>query len=139
MYRRTGEQDFLRTATKLANYALGVLTPDNIPVWDYKAPQAPNDIKDASAGAVMACGLLDLAAATHQPHYRAAGIAILEALSRTCLTDKSTRADAVVARCTRNRPAEDGIEISLPYADYYLFEGIMRLLRPQQIAKAIGL
>ncbi|HEV3361476.1 MAG TPA: glycoside hydrolase family 88 protein [Pseudonocardiaceae bacterium] len=139
MYRRTGEQDFLNTAAKLANYALGVLTPDNVPVWDYKAPQAPYDIKDASAGAVMACGLLDLAAAARQPRYREAGIRILDALSRTCLTDRSTRADAVVARCTRNRPAEDGIEISLPYADYYLFEGIMRLLRPQQIATAIGL
>ena len=139
MFRRTGEQDFLGTAVKLADYALGVLTPDSIPVWDYKAPQAPYDIKDASAGAVMACGLLDLAVQTRQPRYREAGIRILDALSRTCLTDRSTRADAVVARCTRNRPAEDGIEISLPYADYYLFEGIMRLLRPQQIAKAIGL
>ncbi len=139
MYRRTGEEDFLATARKLADYALGVLTPDHIPVWDYLAPQAPYDVKDASAGAAMACGLLDLSVATHDPSYRAAGISILDAISRTCLTDRSTRADAVVARCTRNRPAEDGIEISLPYADYYLFEGIMRLLRPQQIATAIGL
>ena len=34
---------------------------------------------------------------------------------------------------------DGGQQISLPYADYYLFEGIMRLLRPQQIATAIGL
>jgi unsaturated chondroitin disaccharide hydrolase len=139
MYRRTGETDFLATAAKLADYALSTLTPDYIPVWDYLAPQAPYDIKDASAGAVMACGLLDLSVATRQPRYGEAGIRILAALSRTCLTDQSTRADAVLARCTRNRPAEDGIEISLPYADYYLVEGILRLLRPQQIATAIGL
>ncbi len=139
MFRRTGAADFLATARKLADFALGALTPDNVPVWDYKAPQNPFDIKDASAGAIMACGLLDLAVASHQPHYREAGIRILDAISRTCLTTHSTRADAVVARCTRNRPAEDGIEISLPYADYYLMEGLLRLLRPQQIAQAIGL
>lgn len=139
MFRRTGERDFLDTAAKLADYALGALTPDHVPVWDYKAPQQPYDIKDASAGAAMACGLLDLAVATGQSRYRQAGLDILAALCRTCLTVHSTRADAVVARCTRDRPAEDGIEISLPYADYYLFEGLLRLLRPAQLAKAIGL
>lgn len=139
MFRRTGKRDFLDTAAKLADYALGALTPDNVPVWDYKAPQNPYDIKDASAGAIMACGLLDLAAATHCRHYSDKALDILTALSRTCLTVHSTRADAAVARCTRNRPAEDGIEISLPYGDYYLMEGLMRLLRPQQTAVAIGL
>lgn len=139
MYRRTGEKDFLATARKLADYSLHALTPDNVPVWDYLAPQAPNDIKDASAGAVLACGLLDLAVASNQPKYHDAAINILTALCTTCLTTRSTRADAVVARCTRNRPAEDGIEISLPYADYYLLEGLMRVLRPDQIAKAIAL
>jgi unsaturated chondroitin disaccharide hydrolase len=138
MFRRTGEQDFLTTARRLADFALRSLTPDNVPVWDYLAPQAPNDIKDASAGAIMACGLLDLSVAAHEPRYREAALQILNALSRTCLTTNSTRADAVVARCTRNRPAEDGIEISLPYADYYLMEGLMRVLRPQQMATVLG-
>jgi unsaturated chondroitin disaccharide hydrolase len=139
MYRRTGDRDFLATAGKLADYALGVLTPDHVPVWDYRAPQAPYDIKDASAGAIMACGLLDLSAATGRPDYREAALRLLTALSRTCLTSRSTRADAVVARCTRNRPSEDGIEISLPYADYYLLEGILRVLRPHDIDRAIDL
>jgi unsaturated chondroitin disaccharide hydrolase len=139
MFRRTGQRDFLNTAAKLADYALGALTPDHVPVWDYKAPQEPYDIKDASAGAIMACGLLDLAKQTNRPHYRAAALDILTALARTCLTIHSTRADAVLARCTRNRPGEDGIEISVPYGDYYLLEGLMRLLRPEQTAEAIGL
>lgn len=139
MFRRTGETGFLDTARKLADYALGALTPDGVPVWDYLAPQRPHDIKDASAGAVMACGLLDLAAAANRPHYRDAALTILTALCTTCLTTRSTRAEAVVARCTRNRPAEDGVEISLPYADYYLFEGLLRVLRPADVARAIGL
>lgn len=136
--RRTGDTTFLTTARKLADFALATLTPDHIPVWDYLAPQAPDDIKDASAGAIMACGLLDLATATGDQHYHDAGTAILTALADTCLTTRSTRADAVIARCTRNRPAEDGIEISLPYADYYFLEGLTRLLRPADADRVLG-
>ncbi|MGW7529633.1 glycoside hydrolase family 88 protein [Streptomyces sp. NPDC054783] len=139
MYRRTGDRQFLSTARRLADYAVGALSPDHIPVWDYRAPQAPYDIKDASAGAVMACGLLDLSAATDRREYRQVALRILTALSETCLTRNSTRAEAIVARCTRNRPAEDGIEISLPYADYYLLEGILRVLRPQDVDRAVDL
>ncbi|MFI8239485.1 glucuronyl hydrolase [Streptomyces sp. NPDC085866] len=139
IHRRTGDQQFLTTARRLADYALGALTPDHVPVWDYRAPQQPYDVKDASAGAIMACGLLDLSAATGRSEYREAGLRLLTALAKTCLTRNSTRAEAVVARCTRNRPAEDGIEISLPYADYYLLEGILRVLRPQDVDRAIDL
>ncbi|MES4891176.1 glycoside hydrolase family 88 protein [Streptomyces sp. NPDC096012] len=139
IYRRTGERQFLATARKLADFAVGALSADHVPVWDYRAPQQPHDIKDASAGAVMACGLLDLAAATGRREYRQVAVRILTALSETCLTRNSARAEAIVARCTRNRPAEDGIEISLPYADYYLLEGILRVLRPQDVDRAIDL
>ncbi|MEU1625592.1 glucuronyl hydrolase [Streptomyces sp. NPDC020096] len=139
MYRRTGDQEFLATAGKFADFALGALTPDHVPVWDYPAPQQPYDVKDASAGAIMACGLLDLSAATGKQLYREAALRLLTAVSQNCLTTKSTRAEAVVARCTRNRPSEDGIEISLPYADYYLLEGILRVLQPRDIDRAIDL
>jgi unsaturated chondroitin disaccharide hydrolase len=139
MYRRTGDPQFLATARKLADYALSKLTPDNVPVWDYLAPQAPNDVKDASAGAIMACGLMDLAKASKRNSYHDNALRILTALSNTCLTTKSTRAEAILARSTRNRPAEDGIEVSVPYGDYYLVEALLRVLKPQELAKAIGL
>ncbi|MEV6839614.1 glucuronyl hydrolase [Streptomyces sp. NPDC051133] len=139
LYRRTKDGRFLSTARRLADFAVGALSADHVPVWDYRAPQQPHDVKDASAGAAMACGLLDLSAATGRPEYRQVAVRILTALSETCLTRNSTRAEAVVARCTRNRPAEDGIEISLPYADYYLLEGILRVLRPKDVDRAIDL
>jgi len=139
MYRRTGNREFLTTARRLADFAIGALGADHVPVWDYRAPQQPYDIKDASAGAILACGLLDLSAATGRGSYRDVALRLLTALAETCLTRNSARAEAVVARCTRNRPNEDGIEISLPYADYYLLEGILRVLRPQDVDRAIDL
>ncbi|HKN56888.1 MAG TPA: glycoside hydrolase family 88 protein, partial [Amycolatopsis sp.] len=45
MFRRTGDREFLATARKLADFALGQLTQDHVPVWDYLAPQHPFDIK----------------------------------------------------------------------------------------------
>ncbi len=139
MYRRTGLSEFRDTARKMADYALSALTPDHVPVWDYRSPLGAHDVKDSSAGAILACGLLDLAGVTGQDRYRRKALAILDALVRTCLTTGSTRAEAIMARGTRNRPAEDGVEVSLPYGDYYLVEAILRVLEPARIAKAIGL
>ncbi|MGW6447649.1 glycoside hydrolase family 88 protein [Lentzea sp. NPDC055074] len=139
MYRRTGLREFRDTARKLSDYALSVLTPDGVPVWDYRSPLGVNDIKDSSAGAIMACGLLDLAKVTGTTRYHDRALKILDGLVSTCLTTRSTRAEAILARGTRNRPSEDGVEISLPYGDYYLYEAILRVLKPAQIAKAIGL
>ena len=139
MYRRTGLREFRDTARRMADFALGALTPDHVPVWDYRSPLGANDVKDSSAGAIMACGLLDLAKATGNDRYRDRALKILDGLVSTCLTTRSTRAEAIMARGTRNRPSEDGVEVSLPYGDYYLYEAILRVLKPTQIAKAIGL
>ncbi|GAA0606088.1 glycoside hydrolase family 88 protein [Kutzneria viridogrisea] len=139
MHHRTGRAEFLSTAREVADWALDHLDADGVPVWDYRSPLAPNDIKDSSAGAITACGLLDLARATGIARYRTTALRILDALCRTCLTTRSTRAEAVLARGTRNRPSEDGVEISLPYGDYYLMEGLLRVLRPDQVAKALDL
>ncbi|MER6073330.1 hypothetical protein ABT187_31700 [Streptomyces sp. NPDC001817] len=108
MNRRTGDQGFLATARRLA------------------------------VGAVMACGLLDLSAATDEPEYRRVALRTLTALSQTCPTRKSARVEAAVARCNSNRPAADGSEISLPHADHYLLEGLLRML-PRDVDRAIDL
>jgi unsaturated chondroitin disaccharide hydrolase len=139
MYRRSRRREFLDAACRLANFALEVLTPDHIPVWDYRSPLAPNDIKDSSAGAVMACGLLDLAAASGRLSYRVSALRILDALCRTCLTTRAEKHEAVLARGTRNRRTETGIEVSLPYGDYYLMEALLRVLKPRELGRAIGL
>lgn len=110
-----------------------------MPVWDYRSPLAPNDVKDASACAIPACALLDLSRVTGVARYRDRALLILDALCRTCLTSASTRHEAVPARGTRDRPAEIGVEVPLPYGDYYFVEALLRVLKPQAVARAIGL
>ncbi|MCK2237692.1 MULTISPECIES: glycoside hydrolase family 88 protein [unclassified Crossiella] len=138
-YRRTGDRQFLNAATRMADHILPYLAESPVPIWDYRSPLAPHDIRDSSAGAITACGLLDLAKITGNARYQTTALTVLDALSRTCLTTRSDRHDAVLARGTKNRRAENGIEVSLPYGDYYLMEAILRVLKPREIAKAIGL
>ncbi|MCE0444923.1 glycoside hydrolase family 88 protein [Streptomyces tricolor] len=120
MYRRTGDKEFRDTARKLADFAIGALTPDHVPVWDYRAPQQPYDIRTPPPAPSWpaACSTCTRRRAGTPTGRRPC--ACSPRSRRPALTTNSARADAVVARCTRNRPAEDGIEISLPYADYYL-------------------
>jgi unsaturated chondroitin disaccharide hydrolase len=139
MYRRTGRDLFLDTARAVADHTVTHLPDDGVPFWDYRSPYLPYDVKDSSAGAISACGLLDLAGVTGEDGYRSAALRLLDGLIGTCLTDRSPRAEAVLARGTRNRPAEGGVEVSLPYGDYYFMEALLRLLRPAELARAIGL
>jgi unsaturated chondroitin disaccharide hydrolase len=139
MFIRTGIQEFLEVSQRLANWTLDHITDDYVPVWDYHSPYAPFDVKDSSAAAVTAAGMLDLFKLTGIPQYEEAGLRFIDALSSSCLTNRSTRADAIVSRATVNRPDENGIEVSVPYGDYFLMEAILRLLRPSLIDQALGL
>ena len=139
MFHRTGDRAFLDVSRRLADWTIQHVTDDYVPVWDYRSPLAPYDVKDSSAATVNAAGMLDLAKLTGNPRYEAAALQFLDALGKTCLTTKSARADAIVSRGTRNRPAEDGVEIGLPYADYYLMEAILRVLRPDRIGVALDI
>ena len=131
VFRRTGERRFLEVATRVADHLVRNLTADRVPVWDYRSPYAPHDVKDSSAGAVAACGLLDLAAVTGDARYRDTAVEILTALEQTCSTAGSERAEGVLGRGTSNRPEERGVEVSLPYGDYYYAEALFRLVHPE--------
>ena len=139
MFHRTGDRAFLDVSRRLADWTIQHISDDYVPVWDYRSPLAPYDVKDSSAATVNAAGMLDLAKLTGNPRYESAALRFLDALGKTCLTTKSTRADAILSRGTRNRPAEDGVEIGLPYADYYLMEAILRVLRPDRINLALDI
>jgi len=138
MYRRTGRSDFRDTARSVADYVVAHLPDDGVPFWDYRSPYVPFDVRDSSAGAIAACGLFDLAAATGDDGYARTARRILDALVDTCLTVHSSRAEGVLGRVTQNRPEELGIEVCTPYGDYYLMEALLRLLRPDDLSRALG-
>jgi unsaturated chondroitin disaccharide hydrolase len=139
VHRRTGRADFLDTARAVADHFVAHLPDDGVPFWDFASPYVPHDVRDSSAGAVAACGLLDLGTVTGLERYTQAATHILHGLADTCLTRPSARAEGVLTRATSGRPQERGIEVSLPYADYYFVEALLRVLRPDEVSQAVDL
>src|SRR5690606_24672653 len=66
MYRETKKKIYLDQAIKIADYIAGHknLPKDKIPYWDFNAPDIPNALRDASAGAIMASALVELSTFT---------------------------------------------------------------------------
>src|SRR4029079_14604902 len=62
MYRETKDKKYLEQAEHIADFLLGHpnFPADKIPFWDFNAPDIPNALRDASAGAIMASALLEL-------------------------------------------------------------------------------
>ena len=62
-YRETGDKRYLDRAVKSAEYFIRHprLPADLVPYWDYDAPGIPDEPRDASAAAITASALLELA------------------------------------------------------------------------------
>jgi unsaturated chondroitin disaccharide hydrolase len=138
-YRRTKSQLFFDTARKVADWFLAHLPADAVPFWDFRSPLLPRDMRDSSAGAIAACGLLDLAGVTGEDRYREGGLRILRTLCRDYTTFPIPTHEAILLHGTGNKPRNNEVDVSLVYGDYYFIEALMRVLHFDQTAHAIGL
>jgi len=60
-YGSTGDKKYLEAAVKLARKFVEELDAEAVPVWDFRLPAGAERIRDASAAAVMVCGIQELA------------------------------------------------------------------------------
>ena len=129
MYRYTHESVHLTTATKLANFFVGRLTaafPDHVPnfdiTYDGLGPLTNLTHRDASAAAIAASGLLELANYVREgaqaEKYRDYAALAIEALSGSYASDFEEQ-EGAITHC-------DAANCDVPWADYYLLEAIRR-------------
>jgi len=129
MYRETGEKKFLERALKSLSFYMNNknLPTDLIPYWDFDAPNIPNEPKDASAAAVVASALVDLATLTDNPEYGAKAEEILRTLSSNQYFAKiGSNGYFLLEHSTGNKPAGTEIDTPLSYADYYYLEAMKK-------------
>ena len=128
MYRETGEEDFLQQAQSIAEFLLPLSRERAVPAWDYNAPAESIGQDDASAAAIMASALFDLATLAPAPAsltYRLRAQFILEELCKDkYLCKPGECAGFLLKHSTGNYPGGSEVDVPLTYADYYFMEAL---------------
>ena len=124
-YRYTRDKRYLDASRHTAEFFMSQLGDDGVPAWDFRAPN--NDIKDSSAGAIAACGMLELYSHTAEDEYKAFAVRLVTALVSSCRMDDNRQ--ALLGRATANLPGNENIEVGLIYGDYYFAEAVFKLAK----------
>ena len=115
---------FYGVAAKLEDWLLPRLPEDGVPFWDF----SQTDYRDASAGAIIASGLLKLR------QYRGAkddgkGLRAAERILRTLaspeyLAEPRTNGGFLLKHSVGHLPNKSEVDVPLTYADYYFLEAL---------------
>ena len=127
-YRRTRRPELLAVAQRTADWFIAHLPADAVPYWDFRDPSIPVSERDASAAAIAASGLYDLARfgdVAARERYRAAADRILASLASSYVAPPSARG-AILAHSTGARPATSEVDVGIVYADYFFVEAMHR-------------
>ncbi|HEX5026443.1 MAG TPA: glycoside hydrolase family 88 protein [Agriterribacter sp.] len=132
MYRFTKDEQYLSQAKHIAQFLLNHpnLPADKIPYWDFNAPDIPNALRDASAGAIMASALLELGQYTKgkekQGCITAAETMIRSLSSPAYRAAPGTNGGFLLEHSVGHLPGHSEIDVPLTYADYYFIEALAR-------------
>ena len=135
MYRETGNPDYLDQARKIASFLVNHpnMPEDMVPYWDFDAPDIPDDVRDASAAAIMASALLELSVLDKSKHsrkwYKTAVKQLCSLSSEEYQAAPGTNGGFILMHGTGHKPGNSEIDVPLSYADYYYIEALIRLKR----------
>jgi unsaturated chondroitin disaccharide hydrolase len=135
-YRYTKNQDYLKQAKRIASFFFGQknMPADLIPYWDMSDPKIPDAPRDASAAAIMASALFELATyvpADEASQYREIANTITTNLCKNYQAEPHTMQGFLLLHSTGNHPSNDEIDTPISYADYYYLEALYRSITMQ--------
>ncbi|MCM3626587.1 glycoside hydrolase family 88 protein [Paenibacillus glycanilyticus] len=128
--KHTDRQEFLDAAKQVSHFFLSQLPEDSVPVWDFRAPEETKWLRDSSAGACAACGLLllaELVPAEEASGYRNAGERILKSLYQNYGSFDQDGEEGLILHGTSHYPERKNMDVPLIYGDYFFVEGLARL------------
>lgn len=132
VYRATSDPRYLTHCINVADFLLDHpnMPEDMVPYWDFNAPDIPEANRDASAAAIMASALLELAnyvEPDRTERYREAAGTMLYSLGTNYRAEKGENGNFILKHGVGHLPADSEVDVPLTYADYYFIEGLMRL------------
>ena len=134
MFRLSGLECYLTQAENMANMLMERLPEDGIPYWDFDSPLIPADLRDASAGAIMASAFVDLSALTHTPEAKGRYLAMAEKQLRTLaskeyLAKPGENCNFILKHSVGSKPENKDVDVPLTYADYYFLEALLKYMK----------
>ena len=132
MYRFTKNPAYLDQAKHIAKFILDNpnLPADKIPYWDFDAPNIPNALRDASAGAIYASALLELGQYTSgkekQNYVDVAKTILKELSSPKYRAPLGSNGGYLLKHSVGSLPHKSEVDVPLTYADYYFLEALLR-------------
>jgi unsaturated chondroitin disaccharide hydrolase len=136
-YRRTGEDVFLYTARRLAEYMIANAPEDKVPFWDYDSLEIPNTYRDSSAAAVYAAGFMELADAEPDAVLAERWRAEAKAITQSLWENYATREEDMpcILKYAAHFVKVGNADHGLIYGDYYFLESLVRLAKPELFSR----
>ena len=133
-YIHTKEERYLDTAKRIAHYFIANCSDDWLPRLDFRAPSTPV-YYDSTAGAIAACGLIEIAKAVGENEggmYLNAALNILKAMEAKFMNYDPETDDMLGYGSIRYPMKEEEVpkmvHVSIIYGDYYFTEALLKLL-----------
>jgi len=132
MYRETRDRKYLDQANHIAQFLINHpnLPLDKIAYWDFNAPGIPNEMRDASAAAIMSSALLELCKYSDtkwaREYFKVAETIIRNLSSPQYKASAGTNGGFILKHGVGSLPGKTEIDVPLTYADYYFIEAMIR-------------
>lgn len=131
MYRLTNDKAYLTQTENIAKMLLKRLPEDGIPYWDFDSDKIPNDLRDASAGAIMASAFIEFAGQTEDKQLAQDCMGMAEKQLRTLASPEYLAAvgqnhNFLLMHSVGSIPHGGEVDAPLTYADYYFLEALLR-------------
>jgi|GEM_PF-52913 len=131
-YRETGDRRYLEQADHIAQWLFSHpnMPEDDIPYWDFDAPEIPNEPRDVSAATVIASALYELSTfSKEKQQYLEKANKIVNNLSQHYVSKAGENKGFILLHSTGSKPSGTEVDKPLSYADYYFLEALLRKKR----------
>ncbi|MGD9556688.1 MAG: glycoside hydrolase family 88 protein [Mangrovibacterium sp.] len=129
-YRETKHPEYLTQSEHIAEFILNHprLPEDLVPYWDFDAPGIPNELRDASAAAIIASALYELSGYSDRgDRYQEKADQIMNSLASPAYrATPGTNNYFLLMHSVGSIPHNAEIDVPLNYADYYFLEALRR-------------
>ena len=128
-YMHTGKTEYLDASKRVAHYFISGVCRDWLPRCDFRSPKEPV-VYDSSAGAIAACGLLELSEQVPELEaalYQTAALKLLKTME-SCFCDWDRNTDGILYFGSVNYKEEQGRNRYLIYSDFFFAQAVTKIL-----------